>query len=95
MIARDVGGGAKELINNVTSARSKPNQICTAPCESRNDTDLTHLELQSRTGARPAIQEQTHPNLYLLVGDDRRFSNPAVQVRVGLGLADNKSPAIV
>ena len=37
-----------------------------------------------------AIQEQTHPNLYPLAGNDRRltYSNGAVQIRVGLELAE-------
>ena len=51
--------------------------------------DQTHPNLQRHTGVIPAMQEQTHPNVYPLAGDDRHltYSNRAVQIWVGLELA--------
>ena len=57
----------------------------------QNDTDQTHANWWPHTWVRPAMQEQTRPNLYPLAGHDCRltYSNGAVPMRVGLELADH------
>ena len=68
---------------NISELQTHPN-LHSPVWAGRSDTDQTHLNLQRHTRVIPATKEQTHPNLYTLIGDDRRvtYSNWAVQIRL-------------
>ena len=53
-------------------------------------TQIKHTQICSLIGENQPYRNNTHPNLYPLAGDDSRltYSNGAVQIRVGLELAD-------
>ena len=75
--SRNAGGGLSQRLGSASHDLS------------RAKTDFgailgATLKFVAHTGVRPAIQEQTYPNLYLLAGDDCRltYSNRAVHIQV-------------
>ena len=77
-----------DFSRNAKATPTKPTRICTAPFEQGKMTQIKHTHIcRRKTWVIPAIEEQTHPKLYTLAGDDRclTYSTRAVRIRVGFG----------